>query len=66
MTAEELRGHGLRLYGPMWRSRLAIALDVNIRTVQRWGNGQNLVPDAIAAAVLALVEARDIADDLAR
>ena len=32
---------GAALYGPQWQSEMARALDVNIRTVQRWANGNN-------------------------
>lgn len=39
MTAEEFRALGLALYGHGWQSALARALDVNIKTVQRWANG---------------------------
>ena len=29
------------LFGPQWQSEMARALDVNIRTVQRWASGSN-------------------------
>jgi len=32
---------GEALFGPQWQSEMARALDVNIRTVQRWASGNN-------------------------
>jgi hypothetical protein len=39
-----LRVVGEILYGPGWPEGIASALDLNLRTVQRWANGQNEIP----------------------
>ena len=51
MTKEELSALGLALYGYGWQSYLARALDVNIRTVQRWKSGDVPVPDWVEGEI---------------
>lgn len=49
------------LYGPHPADLLADALEVNIRSVQRWLAGQNRVPDAIWDSTEALLRAQSAA-----
>jgi hypothetical protein len=48
---------GAALFGPSWQTPLAEALDVNIRTVQRWVAGQP-VPDGAWDDIAAIAKAR--------
>ena len=49
------------LYGPHPADLLADALEVNIRSVQRWLAGQNRVPDAIWGKMYTLLRGVDAA-----
>ena len=51
MNAREFSQLAESLLGAGWRPTLARLLRVNTRTVQRWGNGQNPIPDPIASAL---------------
>ncbi len=51
---ERLEHVGRALYGPEWISPLARALDVALRTVQRWAAGEIETPDWTAEALDAL------------
>jgi hypothetical protein len=51
MTAPELCAAGELLFGTDWRPPMAKLLNVNLRTLQRWANGQNEIPDGIAVMV---------------
>lgn len=54
---------GAALYGPHWQSEMARALDVNIRTVQRWAAGTNELSPWVWDKIPALVVDRQ--DELA-
>jgi len=47
---------GRNIFGrmPQWAEALGCALGVSGRTVQRWANGQNPIPDDVAARLLEL------------
>lgn len=49
---------GLALYGSRWQTDLAVALDVNSRTMRRWVAGERAIPPAKAIEILDLLEAR--------
>lgn len=51
MTQDLLATIGAALYGPHWIAPLADALGINVRTLQRWANGQ-FVPSGDSAAGL--------------
>ena len=38
---------GEALYGTLWKTPLAFALDVDFRTLQRWANGDREIPDGV-------------------
>lgn len=59
MTADELARAGRRLYGHGWHGRLAEALGVNLRTLQRWASGRNEVPGSVAEDVVTLLRVRE-------
>lgn len=54
MSPSELIAIGERLYGPLWRSRLAEALGVNVSTVRRWATAATAIPKRTALAIKAL------------
>jgi hypothetical protein len=49
MTPDDLRRIGARIYGANWQAPISRALGVNLRTLQRWVNGQNPIPPHIEA-----------------
>lgn len=51
----DLAAIGAALYGRQWRRPMAKALGVNLRTVQRWANGQNDVAPWVGAELLRLL-----------
>lgn len=55
MTTLEFRQAGESLFGEAWQQPLAKALGVNLRTLQRWANGQNEIPDGVADDVRQLL-----------
>lgn len=57
MTAPELSYAGEQLFGNEWRPSLAKLLRQNLRTIQRWANGQNEIPDEYAAIVTQIMAA---------
>jgi hypothetical protein len=64
MTAAAFCEIGEGIYGTQWRIPLSRALGVNLRIVQRWGNGTIAIPGPIAARTrtLASVAAAGHAD----
>ncbi|MEP3245087.1 MAG: transcriptional regulator [Sneathiella sp.] len=38
---------GQALYGPEWQSKLARALDINVRSVRRWVTGDQNISDGV-------------------
>lgn len=61
MTLESV---AIALFGQQWQTPLSRALDVNIRTVQRWAAGENPPPVSIWADLADLCAARR--DELGR
>lgn len=60
MTDLEFRLAGEMIFGGEgWRQAMAALLAVNIRTVQRWANGQNEIPEQIAQAVARVIDATE-------
>jgi hypothetical protein len=49
MTHPELKRLASAVWGPLWHRPLADALEVNLRTVQRWASGTVPVPDWMAS-----------------
>lgn len=66
MTPELLREAGQALYGPIWQTALSRDLEVADRTIRRWANGQNAMPDGLGAEIRALLTARGEAMDAVR
>lgn len=58
MTPEELRDAGEALFGPRWQTPLAAALDVQLRTLQRWASGDRRVPPGLAQDLAGLCRDR--------
>lgn len=58
--ADALRAVGEALYGPMWQTPLAEALEVSDRTVRRWAAslGESPVPDGVWADIAKLCAKR--------
>lgn len=63
-TLDLLRRVAEALYGSQWHGDLARALDVNMRTVQRWSAGEYLPPPGIWLELVDLMKARR--EELAR
>jgi hypothetical protein len=61
MTPDLLREAGQALYGPLWQTALSRDLEVADRTIRRWANGQNPMPDGLGAELHALLTARGLA-----
>ena len=53
-----LAAAGSLLYGPQWVSALARALDVNLRTMQRWAAGEYEPPGSLWAEIDGLLMER--------
>jgi hypothetical protein len=58
LTADTLADIGEALFGPHWVAPLADALDVNLRTMQRWAAGQFAIPDTLRGELATLCRAR--------
>ena len=58
MTPHRLNAIASLLYGPEWTVQLAIALDVNERTMRRWRAGTSPIPESLAADLRRLVTER--------
>ena len=56
---ETLRHAGVALYGQLWQSALAEALDINLRTMQRWAAGTNAINPNIWQEIAKLCRSRD-------
>jgi hypothetical protein len=70
-SADLIRAAGEALYGPRYESGLAIALDVNRRTVRRWKSGENEPRPGVWSDLLALMDKRggrlnNLADEIAK
>jgi hypothetical protein len=61
MTPTLLREAGVALYGPRWQTDMARDLDVADRTIRRWANGQNPMPNGLRAEIHALLTTRRMA-----
>lgn len=61
MTPEQLCSVGEALFGPHWRSPLADALKINIRTVQRWAAGTFPIPSSALPEMREALELRRLA-----
>ncbi len=51
MIPLNFRAAGLVLYGPAWQFRMADALGVSPRTINRWAKGERPIPDGIEAEI---------------
>lgn len=49
---------GEALFGPRWQSELARALELNLRTVQRWAVGQGEPPAGVYAELVLIARER--------
>ena len=58
MTPTQLEQAGAVLFGPRWQTDLARALGVSDRSMRRWANGANPLPDGLRAEILELLRAR--------
>ena len=56
MDAKEFTRIGRLLYGPHWKSAMAGALDVALRTIHRLSNGDSPIQDGIARDIATLCE----------
>lgn len=70
-SGPRIREIGEALYGPRWQSDLARALEVSIRTVQRWAAGDVAPPPGVYLDLLRLTQERAmsldaLADELRR
>jgi len=54
MGATELSAIGEELLGPIWQRPLAHLLAIHLRTIQRCAAGTAIMPQAIAARIVAL------------
>ena len=59
-TPETLNAVGRLLYGSGWANQMATALGVNIRTLQRWRNGQNPIAPGVWSDLARLCEGRAV------
>ena len=64
MTPARFSQIGELLYGPQWRTALAISLNIAERTVRRWADGINPIPDGIPIVLATLC--RDRAEQLSK
>jgi hypothetical protein len=70
-SADLIRAAGEALYGPRYESDLAIALDVNRRTVRRWKSGEDEPRPGVWSDLLALMDERagmveDLVDEIVK
>ena len=56
MNNEQLANAGQLLYGDLWQSALARALDVDNRTVRRWASGESAIKQSIANEIIELLK----------
>jgi hypothetical protein len=54
MTPDELRAAGEFLYGPKWQTPLALALDVDPRSIHNWLSGKHRINKRTEEAIKAL------------
>ena len=50
-----LRATGAAIYGVNWQTPLARDLDIALRTIQRWENGEREPPETLVADLCALL-----------
>ncbi len=56
---ELFRSAGEALYGPFaWKGTLAMDMEVDERTVQRWAKGEKHIPEGVWAAIAQLCSKR--------
>lgn len=60
MTIDLLREAGEALYGPLWQSELARALEVSDRTVRRWAAGDASIPAGVWPEIRDLAQSRSL------
>ena len=60
MSADLLREAGEALYGPLWQSELARALEVSDRTVRRWAAGDTGIPAGVWPEIRDLAQSRRV------
>lgn len=53
-----LRRAGVLMFGSDWAPRMADALDVNLRSVQRWTSGAQPIPTGVWGELASLADAR--------
>jgi len=58
LTPDQLADIGRALYGELWQSELARALDVGDRTVRRWLSGDRAIGAGVAADLATICAAR--------
>lgn len=58
MTPDEFHTIGTALYGPRWQSDLSRDMEVSDRSIRRWLNGQNPIPDGIVDRLADLISRR--------
>ena len=56
MNNEQLANAGQLLYGDLWQSAIARALDVDNRTVRRWASGESAIKQSIANEIIELLK----------
>ena len=62
-AAPSLRAAGEVLWGPQYRSEMARALDVHLRTAMRWDRGETPVPEEVWVSLVAMLRERKKAID---
>ena len=67
MTNNQLEQAGQLLYGDLWQSALARALNVDSRTVRRWLSGDSAIKQSISKEIdeLLKINQKEISDYLA-
>lgn len=69
MSPERFSTIGKTIFGPSWRGAMARRLDVAERTVRRWQDGDNDIPEGVGRDLAAICRAQStilnqIADEL--
>jgi hypothetical protein len=59
VTPKELETIGKKLYGAMWRSKLAKAVTRSPGAVTHWMSGKSRIPSTVVVAVRDLAESQD-------
>ena len=58
MQTELFRRCGQSLYGRQWHTTMAEALGINITTIRRWANGDQVIPQFVPERLLMLFDER--------